>query len=114
MDKDGKQIKIAVVPAKEYLNNELFNLNNKFLNRDNGLKFFTELRQLLLSNNIQIATIDKFSSLKQADYILFLTLNLKYYRYVWLNGKSDKSIYVALEPEVVDEHHSKNGIKMIF
>lgn len=41
MDKEGKQIRIAVVPqAKDYLNNELFNLNNKSLNRDNSLKFF--------------------------------------------------------------------------
>lgn len=114
MDKEGKQIRIAVVPqTKDYLNNELFNLNNKYLNRDNALKFFTELRELLLSNNIQIETIDKFSSLKKADYILFFTLDLKWYKYVYFNGKASKSIYIALEPEVVDTHHSKNGMDVL-
>lgn len=114
MDKEGKQIRIAVVPqAKDYLNNELFNLNNKSLNRDNSLKFFTELRKLLLSNNIQIETIDRFPSLKNVDYVLFFTLDLKWYRYVYFNGKANKSIYIALEPEVVDTHHSKSGMQML-
>lgn len=114
MDKEGKQIRIAVVAqAKDYLNNELFNLNNKSLNRDNSLKFFTELRKLLLSNNIQIETIDRFPSLKNVDYVLFFTLDLKWYRYVYFNGKANKSIYIALEPEVVDTHHSKSGMQML-
>lgn len=107
-------MKIAIVPSSvEYLNNKIFDINDKKLNRDNLLMPYFELKKFLKEKNIEIQTYDMYKELKYVDYIFFFSLNYKMIFKCFMQKLDNKMVYFAWEPEVVvDEHSYRNLIEL--
>lgn len=104
-------MKIAIVPSSsEYLNNKIFDIKDKKLNRDNLLIPYYKLKEYLNERNIEIQTYDMFKDLKKVDYIFFFSLNYKIIIKCLMNKMENKMIYFAWEPEVVIDEHSESKI----
>jgi len=92
-----------------FLNNEVFNLNNKILNRDNSLQPFYALREELSKYNYNIQTIDKGNPLLSECIIFFDThistryFESNYFKYCIKNRLQDKMVLFLWEPPVVAE-----------
>ena len=99
--------KIAIYPfSKDFLNNEMFNLNS-LLNRDNNLMCWVQIKDNLKNMGIELNTIDLYNDLNEVDCFLFCSFDPGWYYKI---PKRKKCIYIAFEPEVVDYRHSKKNL----
>lgn len=107
-------MEIAIIPwSNEYLNNSLFDINDKTLNRDNLLYPYYKLREKFSNKNININTIDYYEDLTEVDYIFFWKLDYKYMLRCISKGWQNKMIYFAWEPEVVVKNHSIENLAFL-
>jgi alpha(1,3/1,4) fucosyltransferase len=103
-------VKISFIPFyNSQLNNYLFQKSNE---RDNNLEPYTKLKNYFESKNYTLNTVD-ITPIKDADYIIFFDLNLKYILQAYFSGKLHKSIYVPFEPPVVSYLHKSENLKWI-
>ncbi len=104
---------IAIVPwGSVWLKDELFNLNNKLLNRDNGLLVWQRMKEYLYHNNINLHTIDMYSDIDTIDLFVFFYFDIQWYKKV-CSLKSAKLAYIAFEPPVVDSNNSEKGLRFL-
>lgn len=104
-------MKISLIPFYNYqLNNYLF--DEKLNLRDGILEPFITLKSYLKNQDIEINTVD-ITSIKEADFIIFFDLNLKYIFQVYLANKLYKSIYIPFEPPVVRELHKPENLRWV-
>lgn len=105
---------MAIVPWEDvYLNDEIFNLNNSTLNRDNSVVPFHMMQEYLNLNGCALHTIDKFTDIQGLDMIVFFNFNTKFYKNIEKYKMYDRTIYIAFEPPVVDTNHSKEGFDLL-
>lgn len=105
---------IAIIPWNNvYMNDELFNLGNDLLNRDNGLQTWCQLKEYLYRNGCVVHTIDAYTDLDQVDLFVFFYFDTFWYRLIYQTGKVRKTVYIAFEPPVVDLNHSRNGLRFL-
>lgn len=106
--------RISIVPwSSEYMDDQLFNLDNKILNRDDGLYCWLEFKQYLNDNSFDVHTIDKYKDLKSVDLFIFFTFDKDWYQTILKQNLEDRTIYIAFEPPVVDKNHSYLGLKKL-
>lgn len=105
-------MKISLIPFySSYLDNNIFN-SVKLNARDGVLEPYIRLKEFFESNNYEINTVD-ITPIKEADFIIFFDLNLKYILKAYLENKLHKSIYIPFEPPVVYELHKPENLKWI-
>ena len=105
-------MKISLIPFyPSYLDNNIFDAV-KLNARDGVLEPYIKLKELFESNNYEINTVD-ITPIKEADFIIFFDLNLKYILKAYLENKLHKSIYIPFEPPVVCELHQPENLKWI-
>ena len=103
--------KISLVVNKPFLNNNIFQQENKYLNRDNFLKQYIELRSTLLKKNIDLSTFD-INKIEDSQIIIFLNApkgNNKLYNQSVLQNK----IIYIIENEHYDIHKANRDIKKL-
>lgn len=101
---------VALVPFyKSQLKNDIFKINNS---RDNVKFPYFNLKNKLLEHNIEINTVD-LTSIKKADIIIFLSLDVRFLIKCFLNNKLKNSIYIQFEPPVVEPLNSSYNLKWI-
>lgn len=72
---------IALIPWGDiYLRDEIFNLNNSMLNRDNGLVVWITIKMYLKRYGFEFHTVDMYSDLTKVDLFVFLSFNIKWYK----------------------------------
>ena len=104
-------MRISFIPFyTSQLDNYLFKKDNNI--RDNILEPYIKLKELFESNNYEINTID-ITPIKEANFVIFFDLNLKYILKAYLENKLHKSIYIPFEPPVVCELHQPENLKWI-
>lgn len=105
-------MKISLIPFyPSYLDNNIFD-PVKLNARDGVLEPYIKLKELFESNNYEINTVD-ITPIKEADFVIFFDLNLKYILKAYLENKLHKSIYIPFEPPVVYELHKPENLKWI-
>ncbi len=91
-------------PSRHYLNDKLFDLNDSFLNRDDTLLPFVNLKSHLFKNGISLHTADKLSdkNLRGVTNHYWSLGNLD--RYKSLLGQFDVKLrgFLVMEPPLVD------------
>lgn len=100
--------KISIVPIYPTLEkNKVFYLDNE---RDFIFEPMQKLKEYFEQKKISINTND-INKIEDSDVILLYRFDLKLILRLWLDSKLDKSIYIPMEPEVVEKIHSKKNIK---
>ena len=107
-------MKIAIIPSNTmYLKDELFNLSNMEINRDNSAEAIVEWKNYAAKEGTEIHTYDYYSEFSNIDYFIFFVFDKNVYKKIVEGNYANKTIYIAFEPEVVDPNHSKDGIKKL-
>ena len=105
-------MKISLIPFySSYLNNNIFD-SVKLNARDGVLEPYIKLKEFFESKNNEINTVD-ITPIKEADFIIFFDLNLKYILQTFVSNKLHKSIYIPFEPPVVRELHKPESLRWI-
>lgn len=100
---------ILIATTKDYQNNELFNLSNTRLNRDNCLEPYATLREGFRKLGYDLKTMD-MGNAENADHIIFNEVGyLKdYYEQCVSKELQSKMILIIWEPPVVSpDNYSK-------
>lgn len=87
-------------------------LNNTFFDKDKLYNFSYYIKKYFETNNYEINTVD-ITTIKEADYLIFFDLNLKYIFQAYFANKLHKSIYIPFEPPVIDSLHEPKNLKLI-
>lgn len=103
-------MKISVIPFSVSLLNNLFFDPN--YGRDNVLEPFSVIKEKFELNNDEIETVD-ILKIKDADYIIFFSLELRYLLQAMFLNKLKKSIYIQFEPPVVRDLHKPKNLLVI-
>ena len=102
--------KIALVPIYKGLEqNRVF--DNSTI-RDNIFEPMEKLKLFFESQGLSLNTND-INTIESSDAFLFYRIDLKLILMLLLSGKLRKSIYLPLEPEIVDQFHSNANLKVI-
>lgn len=106
-------MKIAVIPFADFVMNDGLFLGKE---RDNLTVPWKVIQECLVKYGHEIHTIDMYQQMNQIDYILITCENhlfQRYYPKIIFSGKGNRIIYLAQEPEVVNHHHSIQGMKVL-
>lgn len=104
--------KLAIIPwGAVYLKDQLFNINNKKINRDNSLMMFIVAKKYMEEKGWEVHTIDCYHEISDVDLIVFFHFDKEQYKRVFDSGVVGRTIYIAFEPPVVDQNHTEQGIK---
>ncbi|WP_428231332.1 glycosyltransferase family 10 domain-containing protein [Flavobacterium sp.] len=102
--------KIALIPIYNSLEqNRIFDNSNV---RDNILEPMEKLKLSFENLGLSLNTND-INSIESSDAFLFYRIDLKLILKLFLSRKLKKSIYLPLEPEIVDQFHSNKNLKII-
>lgn len=103
-------MKIAIVPwTKSLFGDGLFDLNSSD-NRDNCMIIYTMMKDYVEKKGGELHTIDTYVSLGEPDCFVFFTFNSYWYNEILKRGLENKAVYMAMEPPVVDDNHSREGL----
>jgi hypothetical protein len=103
----NKISKIFIDPSYDvFNNNQLFNLNNKVLNRDDQLMPFSRLKNYLTNNSKSIDTADLMPNDSNIDnnFKYFSLGILSNYKKILLTNRATLSAFIIMEPPVVAPH----------
>lgn len=102
--------KIALIPIyKSLQENKIFNTEGI---RDNIYEPILKLKLFFEQKNISFNTVD-INDIYESNYFIFYRLDYKILIQLFTAGKLNKSIYIPLEPEIIDEFHSVSNFKLI-
>lgn len=102
--------KIALIPIYETLEqNKVFDNSDV---RDNIFEPMEKLKLFFESQELSLNTND-INTIESSDAFLFYRIDLKLILKLFLKGKLKNSIYLPLEPEIVDQFHSNKNLKVI-
>jgi len=98
--------RISVIPFyKTGLKNRIFNDKEVF-----NYPFI--LKNFLQDHGYAVDTVD-ITSIKDANYVIFFDLDMKYILQALMLGKLDRCIYIPFEPPVVMTQHEPENLKKI-
>lgn len=107
-------MKLAVVPwSDEFLENRMFDIDDPYINRDNRLNSFWEMRNEFLKNGDEFETVDRYEHLEEVDYFLFFELDLRWIEILLDRRLEARMVYCNAEPAVVNPLNSKEGFEKL-
>jgi len=102
--------KVALIPIYKTLEqNKIFDNSDV---RDNIFEPMEKLKLFFENQGISLNTND-INTIESSDAFLFYRIDLKLILMLFFTGKLKKSIYLPLEPEIVDQFHSNKNLKVI-
>jgi hypothetical protein len=101
---------IAFIPIYKSL--EQNNIFDSINSRDGVYEPFVTLKLFFEDHGLSLNTID-INEIESYDVFLFYRLDIKLIIKLFFKGELKSSIYLPLEPEIVDFFHSKKNLKLI-
>jgi hypothetical protein len=102
--------KIALIPIYKSLeNNKIFNYSDE---SHNAYEPMEKLKMFFEQKNFSLNTID-INMINDSDLFIFFRLEFKLLIKLFFKGKLKKSIYIPLEPEIIDDFHTIKKMRLI-
>jgi alpha(1,3/1,4) fucosyltransferase len=101
--------KIALIPIYNYLEkNQIFNNSE----RDNIYEPMIKLRTYFSNEGTELTTLDD-QDIRNFNAFIFYRIDLKLIIKLFILNKLSQTIYIQIEPEVVEPFHSRKNINLL-